>query len=237
MRHLIIITFLLFASNLFAQQESEITLEDLWTNYSYYPTYVSGFNFQKDGKHFTKREGNNVNQYDVTNGQKTKELIDFSSLSVDGKALGNISNFTFSADEKKVLIEADKKQIYRHSYSAKYYVHDFNTNTTMSVYSDSLLRYTSFDPTGNMVAFVMNNNLWYRDLRSKESHQITKDGKYNAIINGATDWVYEEEFAMSKAFEWSPDSEYLAYMRFDESDVKEFTMMGYHDDMYPEYFD
>ena len=95
--------------------------------------------------------------------------------------------------------------------------------------------HTTFSPNGQKVAFVYENNLYFKDLNSQEVVQITTDGKWNEIINGSCDWVYEEEFGFTKAFEWSADSRNLAFLRFDESQVKEFTMTTYHDAMYPTY--
>ena len=91
----------------------------------------------------------------------------------------------------------------------------------------------TFSPDGNKVAFVRNNNLYYKDLITNQIVQITNDGAVNQIINGAPDWVYEEEFGFSQGYAWSPDSRKIAYYRFDESQVKEFDMMVYRN-LYPD---
>jgi dipeptidyl-peptidase-4 len=105
----------------------------------------------------------------------------------------------------------------------------------MPVFAEAKVRLATFNPTGDKVAFVVANNLYYKDFRTGETKIITQDGKWNEIINGATDWVYEEEFGFDKGFEWSPDGKKIAFYRFDESNVKEFTMTNYRDEMYPEY--
>ncbi|MFO7721675.1 MAG: alpha/beta fold hydrolase, partial [Bacteroidales bacterium] len=93
-------------------------------------------------------------------------------------------------------------------------------------------RLAEFSPDGNKVAFVRNNNIFVKDLMTGEETTVTADGEVNSIINGTCDWVYEEEFSFTKGFQWSPSGRYLAYYRFDESNVKEFTLT-YHGPLYP----
>ena len=95
--------------------------------------------------------------------------------------------------------------------------------------------HASFDPSGSRVAFVYDNNLYIKNLENGVVDQVTTDGKFNEVINGSADWVYEEEFGFTKAFQWSTDGKYVAYYRFDERAVKEFTMTIYKNEMYPEY--
>ena len=97
--------------------------------------------------------------------------------------------------------------------------------------------YATFSPNGDKVAYVFHNNLFIRDLKSKNTTQITFDGEVNKIINGASDWVYEEEFGLVKAFQWSPDGEQLAYYKFDESNVKEFSMDMFKNELYPSQYE
>ena len=231
MKKVILLPFLLFvAAFSFAQQE--INLEDLWLNYKFYANSVPGFNFQKDGRHYTRLEDNLVKQYDLTNGKFTSNLFDATAIKIDGFD-GNIDGYSFSDDESKMLIKTESEAIYRHSTRANFYVWD--GKNLSKLYDKGKQRYATFSPDATKVAFVNDNNLYYKDLQSGKVIQITNDGKRNEIINGATDWVYEEEFGFAKGFQWSPDSKYLGYYRFDESLVKEFTMTNYHDNDYPEY--
>ena len=93
--------------------------------------------------------------------------------------------------------------------------------------------YATFSPQGDKVAYVLDNNLYIKNTSSEEVTQVTTDGKKNHIINGASDWVYEEEFALIRSFEWAPDGEHLAYYKFDETNVKEFSMDLFKGELYP----
>jgi len=138
--------------------------------------------------------------------------------------------FTLSQNREFMLIETDQEAIYRHSYSVHAYVADLKKKTLKSI--PGRLRYPTLSPDNSKVAFVRDNNLFVYDLNKASESQITLDGSYNRIINGAVDWVYEEEFSMSQGFEWSPSGQYVAYYKFDESAVKEFSMDEFHH-LYP----
>ena len=133
------------------------------------------------------------------------------------------------------LIKTETESIYRRSTRANFYVWDKNNKTLTTVEKTGKQRYTSFSDDATKVAFVRKNNIYIKNLVNGEITQITPDGKFNSIINGSADWVYEEEFSIAKAFEWSPDGNKIAFLRFDESEVKEFTMTLYNRDLYPEY--
>jgi dipeptidyl-peptidase-4 len=94
--------------------------------------------------------------------------------------------------------------------------------------------HATFSPDGKKVGYVLDNNLFFMELGSGKTTQVTTDGKYNSIINGSCDWVYEEEFSFTQAFEWSPDGKCMAYYRFDETNVPEFTITNYTGELYPE---
>ena len=213
--------------------QKSITLEGIWQNYSFYAKSVPGFNFQNDGKHYTRKEGTTITQYDLTSGKQTAVLFDGSQVSSEGDYSGGLDSYTFSEDERKLLISTGTESIYRHSTKANYFV--WNGKDLRALFADGKQRYATFDPTAEKVAFVHENNLFFKDLKSGEVVQITNDGEQNAIINGATDWVYEEEFSFARGFQWSPDGKKIAFYRFDESHVKEFTMTNYRGDLYPEY--
>ncbi|MGB3802320.1 MAG: S9 family peptidase [Lewinella sp.] len=232
----ILLPLLLFvAAYLPAQQTRSISLEDIWSTYAFSPDGVSGFNFGQDGTSYTERTDNAVVTYDITTGEPTDTLVDGSSLPTNNGFNGRIDSYTFSDDEQKLLISSETEQLFRRSSQSYFFVYDTEDESFTAVYPDGKIRLATLDPTGEHVAFVVDNNIFIRSLEDGELTQVTADGEINAIINGASDWVYEEEFGFSKALYWSPDGERLAYLKFDESAVPEFTYTDFHNGMYPEY--
>ncbi|MFK7932640.1 MAG: S9 family peptidase [Saprospiraceae bacterium] len=232
---LTIFAFLLTTPFTQAQEavSDQITLEDIWRNYKFYAQSVPGFNFQNDGKHYTRLEENAIVQYDLTSGKQTKVLFAADQAEDNADFSGKISGYTFSDDESKIMIKSESESIYRRSSKANFYLWDGKKLTT--IFSEGKTMYTTINSLMNKAAFVYENNLYVKDLNGGTVTQITKDGKQNEIINGSADWVYEEEFSFAKAFHWSPDGKKIAFYRFDESGVKEFTMTNYTGGLYPEY--
>jgi len=187
----------------------------------------------------------NTNQYTVLNSDRTTrsqqiDLYDFATLKkvstlLDTKShtdlADGIDSYTFSNDEKQILIANNSNPIFRHSFTANYYLYNLNSKNLTKVLEN--VQEPTFSPDGTKIAFAKENNLFVYDIASKNTTQITTDGKKNAIINGITDWVYEEEFAFVRAFDWSADSKKLAYIRFDETEVPQFSMDLYKKDLYP----
>ncbi len=216
--------------------QKEITTEDLWQNYTFRAKSVPGFNFLKDGKHYTRLQQNTIKKYDLTTGDFVRDILVGADLQDKAGFGGNIGSYTFSDDESKIMIKSESQQIYRRSSKAKFHVYDTKTKALSNVWDkDGKIGYATFDSTAEKVAFTFENDLYFKNLESEEITQITQDGEQNKIINGSTDWVYEEEFSFAKAFYWSPDGTKIAFIRFNESAVKEFTMTKYNNDLYPEY--
>ena len=178
----------------------------------------------------TKDSITEINKYSFKTGKKVRKILDSKGIEF------NINNYTFSKDEKKILFATETKSIYRYSSMSKYFVYDLLTRKVDTLKSEKVM-YATFSPNGDKVAYVFHNNLFIRDLKSKNTTQITFDGEVNKIINGASDWVYEEEFGLVKAFQWSPDGEQLAYYKFDESNVKEFSMDMFKNELYPSQYE
>ncbi|KDN54795.1 S9 family peptidase [Flavobacterium seoulense] len=224
------VLFLLTAS-VFAQQK--ITVESI---------YRGAFRTQDmDELHLLKKS----NQYTVLNyNQATQstqiDLFDFATLqktatiidSKDHKDLAGIDSYTFDSDEKKLLLASNSTPIYRHSFTANYYLYDISKKKLTELFNFQIQEPT-FSPDGKKIAFAGENNLYVYDIESKTTIQVTNDGKKNAIINGICDWVYEEEFSFVRAFDWSADSKKIAYIRFDESQVPEFSMTVFNKELYP----
>jgi dipeptidyl-peptidase-4 len=188
----------------------------------------------------------NTNQYTVLNADRQSrsmqiDLYDFATLKkvstlIDTKShrelSGGIDSYTFDASEKMILLACNTNQIFRHSFTADYYLYDI-ANKKLRKLFDFQVQEPTFSPDGKKIAYAKENNLYVFDLISNKSTPITTDGQKNSIINGITDWVYEEEFAFVKAFDWSADSKKVAYIRFDESQVPEFSMSMFGKELYP----
>lgn len=226
--------FVVVAANAQTTETKKITLEDLNAYYTFYPNSVYGLRSMADGEHYTTLEsGENhdkVVKYSYETGEQVEVLLDQAQM--ERLSEENISDYTFSASEDKMLITANRERIYRHSFTADFFIYDLDTKTVKPLSENGRQQLASFSPNGDKVAFFRDNNLFIKELDTDKEIQITHDGQRNAIINGAPDWVYEEEFAFNKAYEWSPDGEYIAYIKFDESRVKEYAITMYAG-MYP----
>ncbi len=210
-------------------QKKKISVEEIWKDYKFFAKSAVGFNFMQNGMYYTRLEGYQqpqINEYNISSGKQTRSIY-------TANAGTRLSGYSFSEDEQKILLEIDAEKIYRYSSKANFSVYDIATKKSKPLSKGGKQRYATFNPSADKVAFVRENNIFYKDLETEEEVQITKDGKFNEIINGATDWVYEEEFAIDKAFFWSPDGKKIAFLRFDESAVKQFTMTYYYNELYP----
>ena len=187
----------------------------------------------------------NTNQYTVLNADRASrtqqiDLYDYATLKkvatlIDTKDFpelkDGIDSYTFSADEKQILIANNSNPIFRHSFTADYYVYNRITKKLAKLFDQ--VQEATFSPDGVKIAYAKENNLFIYNLDNAQTLQVTNDGKKNSIINGITDWVYEEEFAFVRAFDWNANSDKLAYIRFDESEVPEFSMNIFKKDLYP----
>ena len=212
-----------------------ISLKDIWSNYSFYPRSVKGIKSLSNGKEYTVIQKGSVVVYDYKSGDSVTTLVRAGELIPEGEENPvKLSSFSMSSDETKFLVPTETKSIYRHSSVSKFYIWDAQTKKLTNL-STEKQRLADFSPDGSKVAFVRNNNIFVKNLENGEEKQLTTDGKFNAIINGTCDWVYEEEFGFTKAFFWSPDGKSIAYYRFDESRVKEYTLTTYGE-LYPELY-
>ncbi|MBL0328999.1 MAG: S9 family peptidase [Bacteroidetes bacterium] len=232
MKRLFIIAFtLLFSVNLNAQKKN-ITLEDIFKTGTFTANSVYGLVSMKDGLHYSTMAGGKILQYEYAKASDPVVIISEADLKIDGKSI-SIDSYQFSPDETKMLLASETEQIYRHSTRKNYYVYDRKTKVVTPVSTGEKQMYATFSPDGSKVGFVRGNNIYIKDLTSGKETQVTKDGLHNNIINGATDWVHEEEFAFSVAYFWSPDSKKIAYYKFDESKVKEFSFDEFNNQLYP----
>ena len=235
-KYLLVSLFLVFGTFLAsAQEKKNIELEDIYSP-KFYAKTVRGMNSMKDGKTYASFERGELNIYNYKTGKLEKTLFGIADLVMEGEDLPiAFSDYELSANEDKMLVATDIESIYRHSYHATYYVYDFKTKALQPLSDNGKQRLATFSPDATKVAFMRDNNLFIKDLETGEEKQFTKDGLYNHIINGAPDWVYEEEFSFSQGFYWSPDSKKIAFMKFDESNVREFQMEEF-EGLYPDWY-
>lgn len=225
-----ILIALLFLSGTFTFAQEKITLADLHEKGTFRQESVYNVNWMNDGKFYSALDNNQVNKMDVTTGETAEILVSGDELEPNIK----IKSYSFSKDESKILLATDVNYIYRRSFTAKYYVYDFQRET-LTPLAENVQMYATFSPDASKVAYVFENNIYIVNLSSGEETQITNDGKINSLINGGSDWVYEEEFYVTKTFYWSPNSQKLAFMTLDESQVKEYTLQKWNDgQLYPE---
>ena len=228
---IIFCAFFLLSLQLYAQ---DITVEQIWKKYEFYPKGVEGFKSMKDGEHYTKmNEDGSIVKYKLT------DPTDAGTLLVNGNSLMYkevkiaFDDYEFNFDETKILFMTSIVPIYRRSFTAIYYLYDLSTKQLMPLdekhQPQSLAEYS---PDGKSVSFIFGNDIFVKQVASGKVVKLTEDGKRNKIINGTTDWVYEEEFSITKGYDWSPDSKWIAFLRFNEKEVKEFNLTFYNE-LYP----
>lgn len=223
----------LSVNSIVSAQEKQITVEEIYTG-----------EFRTQGMDVL-RSMNNGKQYTVLNKDSYQGLVsvdryDYSTLEKVGtiistgdvEGLEDFSSYSFSKDETKLLLATEVESIFRRSTLGIFYVYDIASKELVKI-SDVKIQEPTLSSAGNKVAYVKDNNVYLMDLENGETQQITKDGVKNKIINGVTDWVYEEEFSFVRAFEWNSDGTAIAFLRFDETSVPEFSMDVYGTDKYP----
>lgn len=213
--------------------QKELTLEEIWSG-AFRTQGMDELNAMK-----------NTNQYTVLNFDRATrsmqiDLFDYATLnkvstlidSKDFQELRGIDSYSFNAKENQILIANNSAQIFRHSFTADYFLYDMASKKITKI-ADYQIQEPTFSPDGTKIAYAYQNNLYVYDIASKKHQQITTDGKKNVVINGITDWVYEEEFAFVRAFDWNKTGDKVAFIRFDESQVPEFSMDMYNQGLYP----
>ncbi|WP_440882077.1 S9 family peptidase [Tenacibaculum sp. C7A-26P2] len=226
-----LLIFVLGLSTLLQAQKKNISLEDIWKNNTFRSDYMNSLN-SMNGDFYSLIDfdgfSSSVNKYSYETLEKIETIV-------DSKDLANIDYFNsyeFNNDETKLILGTNFKQIFRHSFLGTFYVYDIKTKKISLIGED--IQEPTFSPDSKKVAFAKENNLFIKSFDKEEVvYKITSSGEENKIINGITDWVYEEEFGFVKAFEWSGDSNHLAFLRFDESKVKTFSMDVFGNGKYP----
>lgn len=214
-------------------QQKQINLQEIWSG-AFRTQGLDELRSLKSGKQYAVLNYNqssgesSVDVYDYLSGEKVNTLVSSSEI----KDANYFLTYTLSKDETKVLLATDLQQIYRRSTLGTYHVYDVNTKKTILV-SEHKIQEPVLNPAGTKVAYGYNNNIFIKNLTTGRTTQVTQDGLKNSIINGITDWVYEEEFAFVRAFEWNKDGSKIGYIKFDEAKVPRFSMDVYGKGLYP----
>ena len=234
MKHLkIALCVCLFVSAILTAQTKEITLEDIWSNGTFRTERMDVLHSMANGQQYAVLNFNNISRsttvdlYDYKTLKKVKTLVN----ATDIKEIPYFTNYTFSKDESQVILATNETPIYRHSVLGHYYVYNVK-NKSVALISENKIQEPTFSPDGKKVAYAFENNLYIKNLITEETIQVTFEGKKNEVIFGITDWVYEEEFALVRAFDWNADSNKIAFIRFNETNVPEFSMDIYGTALY-----
>ena len=191
----------------------------------------------KNGESYTRPlKDKTIKKYNIANAaDQGTTLVDGKDLLYQGKEV-IYDDYEFNADESKILFLTETTPVYRRSFKAVYFLYDIATKKLQPLDTEHQPQtLAEYSPDGTMVSYIHGNDLFVKNIKSGVVTKLTKDGKKNKIINGTTDWVYEEEFSITKAYAWSPDSKMIAFLKFDEREVPEFTMAMYGD-LYPEQY-
>ncbi|MFK7750787.1 MAG: DPP IV N-terminal domain-containing protein, partial [Kordia sp.] len=217
-------------ANLTLAQQKEITLAEIWSG-AFRTSGMDVLHSMNNGQQYTvfNRRSGSVDKYDYKTLQKVETIVKANDLS----EINSFSSYSFSDDESKLMLATKVEAVFRRSTLGIFYVYDIASKKVTKI-SDNKIQEPTFSPNGKKVAYVYDNNVYVKDLMSGSEIQITKDGVKNEIINGVTDWVYEEEFGFVRAFQWNAASDHIAFIRFDETNVPKFSMDVYGSKLYPQ---
>jgi len=231
-----ILILLLISTSVFGQSKKMFTLEDVFKKGTFSTKGMRGLRSMQDGNTYLSVETDEktkvryVAKNNYLDGKQNSILFKETDLVYKVDTLPISTNF--NDNETKILIPVGEEAIYRRSSKANYFVYDLLSKKITEVSAKGKQLFATFSPDGNSVAFVRDNNLFVKNLINGEEKQLTSDGKNNEVINGRSDWVYEEEFSFAQAFYWSPDGKKIAFYKFNEKEVPEFSMTMF-DGLYP----
>ena len=226
--------FFLTTTTLISAQQKEITLEEIWGG-KFRQEHLQSLQSLDSGEEYVvlnRDRQNGTSRIDVFSyktGEKTRTLVSSANLS----QIEHFSDFEFSENGDKIILATQVDPIFRRSTLGIYYVYDLENKQVQKI-SDDKIREPTLSPNAEKVAYVYENNIYIKDLSSANVQQVTYDGEDDEIINGVTDWVYEEEFGFVRAFRWNENGEKLAFLRFDETEVPEFSLDIYGQELYPQ---
>ncbi len=217
MKRLIIFVAAVTAVFSLGAQNKKLTLDNVISG-SFYGSSVGNITPMADGEHYLQAQGNCILKYSFKTGAVTDTVLNLSTAR--GERLRSLGNFILSPTEDIILLEQYVQKIFRRSYTANYFIYTIRNNKIDPLTTGGPVQVPSFSPDGHNIAFVRDNNIFLVKLLFNNAEvQVTKDGELGKIRNGIPDWAYEEEFGVTRAYEFSADSRMLAWIRFDESNV------------------
>ena len=226
------VMMLLATSNVSA--DNKITLKDV-TGKTFTPKYITGVDPIKGTDRYASisNDGRQIIEYAFKTGNQTRVLFDIANT--HGESIKQLDGYMLSPDGKRMLIQTNTHKIYRRSFTADYYIYTIQSRKLEKLSTGGPQQIPTWSPDGNQIAFVRDNNIFLvKLLYDNAESQITKDGKFNEIINGVPDWVYEEEFSTNRSLCFTADSRMLCWIKYDERKVKEYSLqlfMGSHPTM------
>ena len=216
------VMMLLATSNVSA--DNKITLKDV-TGKTFTPKYITGVDPIKGTDRYASisNDGRQIIEYAFKTGNQTRVLFDIANT--HGESIKQLDGYTLSPDGKRMLIQTNTHKIYRRSFTADYYIYTIQSRKLEKLSTGGPQQIPTWSPDGNQIAFVRDNNIFLvKLLYDNAESQITKDGKFNEIINGVPDWVYEEEFSTNRSLCFTADSRMLCWIKYDERKVKEYSL-------------
>lgn len=216
--------------------KGSLDLERIFASSDFYPQNVSDMQMYPEEGYYTTSDFDSKKKSSLIlkHSFENKDFKDtfFNSTQAGFESGYSLEEYNISKSCKLILLSTKSNHIYRHSSESEYCVFDRTNHKKHIIFEGKKVFYATISPDEKNVGFVYGNNLYIQNLESDKVTQITKDGEMNRIINGKSDWVYEEEFVVVQAFSWSPKGDRIAYYKFDESKVKEVTLPKY-DSLYP----
>jgi dipeptidyl-peptidase-4 len=233
-RNLLIVFGILLNASTVNAQEKTVSLEDVMRG-KFYARSTGGLRSMNDGIHFTvlNRSEGSIDKYSYETGEKVATILSTAEIEAQSGEKINFDSYQFNATEDKVLLGTQTESIYRHSSKSYYFIYDLKSGSLDKIQADGKQQLADLSPTENKVAYVYKNRMHIQDLEEGGETVSFGQGKEDALIAGAVDWVYEEEFSFHKGFYWSPGGNYIAYYQFDESEVPTFSMDVYGKGLYP----
>jgi dipeptidyl-peptidase-4 len=226
MKRIALSFLLMLFTGLIQAGHTPLNLDSILTG-AYRPAYVPSMYPMADAQSYAalSADGRKLQRFDYKTGALKETLIDLDNAK--GETLKRMIGFQFSPQENRLLIWETRQPVYRRSWVTSYYVYDRKRNRIEPLSERTEQRNALFSPDGRSIAFASGNNLYIKRLDFGSELAVTTDGLPNTCINGTADWVYEEEFSVTGLYDWSPDGQYLAYLKFDESKVSDYTFPLY----------